>query len=82
MSNQLLVRVEPELKAAVARLAQSEGKSVSEVVRALMADYVRDRDPGAYIDDLWERVGAKLSARRVRPVDIERAIRESRTARQ
>ena len=78
MSNQLLVRVEPGLKSALARLAQSEGKSVSEVMRTLMADYVRERDPSAYIDDLWDRIGARLSKRRVRPADIDRAIRESR----
>ena len=50
----------------------------SEVVRELIEGYVRDRDISSYIDDLWERVGDKLAARRVKRQDIQRAIREVR----
>ena len=78
MTSQMIVRLDPELKTKVNNLAKAEGKSVSEVVRELIEGYVRDRDISSYIDDLWERVGDKLSARRIKPQDIQRAIREVR----
>ena len=78
MPTQMIVRLDPELKARVNNLARAEGKSVSEVVRELIEGYVRDRDISSYIDKLWERVGDKLAARRIKPQDVQRAIREAR----
>jgi predicted DNA-binding protein len=78
MTSQMIVRVHPELKARVNRIAKTEGKSVSEVVRELLEDYVRDRDMGAYVDDLWDRIGGKLSARGVVRKEIQRVIKEVR----
>jgi len=78
MPTQMIVRLDPELKARVNNLARAEGKSVSEVVRELIEGYVRDRDISSYIDNLWERVGDKLAARRIKPQDVQRAIREAR----
>ncbi len=74
MNTQMIVRIDPELKTRVNNLAKSEGKSVSEVVRQLLEEYVRDRDIGSYIDDLWGRVGGKLSLRGVSAKDIQRTI--------
>ena len=79
MSTQMIVRIDPELKAKVNNLAKTEGKSISEVVRELLEDYVKDRDIGLYIDDLWKRIGAKLESRGFGPKDIERITREVRT---
>ena len=53
MSTQMIIRVEPVLKDKVNVLAKAEGKTTSEVVRELLEEYVRERDMGAYIDDLW-----------------------------
>jgi len=78
MTTQMIVRIEPELKAKVNNLAKAEGKSLSEVVRELLEDYVQNRDIGAYVDDLWDRIGRKLAARRARPRDIRGAIRQAR----
>lgn len=78
MATQMIVRLDPELKNRVNTLAKAEGKSVSEVVRELIEGYVRDRDISSYIDNLWERVGDKLAARRIKPQDIQRAIRKVR----
>ena len=78
MTTQMIVRINSELKNKVNNLAKSEGKSVSEVVRELLEDYVRDRDIGSYIDELWGRVGGKLSSRGVTAKDIKRTIREVR----
>lgn len=78
MTTQMIVRLDPELKARVNNLAKAEGKSVSEVVRELIEGYVRDRDISSYIDNLWERVGDKLAARRIKPQVVQRVIREAR----
>ena len=78
MTSQMIVRIDPELKAKVNNLAKAEGKSVSEVIRELIEGYVRDRDISSYIDNLWERVGDKLADRRLRPQDVQRAIRKVR----
>jgi len=78
MTTQMIVRINPDLKTKVNNLAKSEGKNVSEVVRELLEEYVRDRDIGSYIDDLWGRVGEKLSSRGLSSKDIQRTIREVR----
>ena len=78
MTTQMIVRINPELKNKVNSLAKAEGKSVSEVVRELLEDYVKNRDIGLYIDDLWQRIGNKLVSRKVGPKEIQRAIQEVR----
>ena len=78
MTTQMIVRVNPELKNKVNSLAKAEGKSVSEVVRELLEDYVKNRDIGLYIDDLWQRVGDKLSNQEIGSKEINRVIREVR----
>jgi predicted DNA-binding protein len=78
MTTQMIVRINPELKNKVNSLAKAEGKSVSEVVRELLEDYVKNRDIGLYIDDLWQRIGDKLISRKIGPKEIQRAIQEVR----
>ena len=78
MSTQMIVRINPELKNKVNSLAKAEGKSVSEVVRELLEDYVKNRDIGLYIDDLWQRIGDKLLSRKIGPKEIRHAIKEVR----
>ncbi len=81
MSTQMVVRIKPELKNKVNNLAKAEGKSVSEVVRELLEDYVKNRDISLYIDDLWQRIGDKLISRKVGPREIQHAIQEVRAKR-
>jgi len=78
MSTQMIVRINPELKNKVNSLAKAEGKNVSEVVRELLEDYVKNRDISLYIDDLWQRIGDKLVSRKLGPKEIQRAIQEVR----
>ena len=78
MTTQMIVRIDPELKHQVYKLAKAEGKNVSEVVRELLENYVRDRDIGFYIDDLWSRIGGKLKKRGFSSKDIQRTIKEVR----
>jgi len=78
MAAQMIVRVDPELKTKVNNLAKADSKSISEVVRQLLEDYVRDRDIGSYIDDLWQRIGTKLTSRGLGLEDIQSVIQEVR----
>ncbi len=81
MSEQLLIRVAPELKRKLARAATLEGKTSTQVVRDLIEDYVRQRDMPAYIATLWDRIGTSLSAAGVKAGDVAKAVREARKAR-
>jgi hypothetical protein len=78
MSDQLLIRIDADLKKRFGRLAKSEGKTTSLMVRELINEYVKDRDIGAYIDGLWDRIGVKLTARGARPAAVKRAIAKTR----
>ncbi|MCF8085084.1 MAG: ribbon-helix-helix domain-containing protein [Deltaproteobacteria bacterium] len=78
MTTQMIVRLDPELKARVNHFAKVEGKNVSEVVRDLLEDYVKTRDIGAYIDTLWDRIGAKATSAGSDAKDVQRIIREVR----
>ncbi len=78
MSVQMLVRVEPETKEALSRIARREGKSASLIVREIIKDYIKERDLAGYIDDLWRRMGRKLKAGGVAQEDIEKAIEDVR----
>jgi predicted transcriptional regulator len=78
MTTQMIVRIDPKLKTKVSNLAKAEGKRVSEVVRELLEDYVRDRDMASSVDDLWTRVGGKLASRGLTLKDIPRVIKEVR----
>jgi predicted DNA-binding protein len=78
MSDQLMIRLDPELKQQLERLSRSEGKTTSRMVRELIRDYIKEHDIAAYIDGLWERVGKKLGARGIRSADVAKAIAETR----
>ena len=78
MATQMIVRIDPLLKSKVNSLAKAEGKSVSEVVRELLENYVKDRDIGSYVDDLWQRIGNKLESQNIGHQDIYKAIKTAR----
>lgn len=78
MSDQLLIRIDPELKRSLEKLSRAEGKTSSGVVRELIGDYIRRRDISGYIDGLWDRIGKKLGARGAKKADVDRAIAEAR----
>jgi len=78
MSMQMIIRIDPELKDRLAKLARIEGKSTSQLVREVIEDYINERDIGAYIDDLWKRVGDKLESKGLKLMDINKAIKDAR----
>ncbi len=78
MKTQLIIRLDPDTKARLSRLARTEGKSNSQLIRELIENYLQERDMAGYIDDLWNRVEGKLTERGVNHTDIETAIRDVR----
>ncbi len=81
MGDQILIRMDPALKEQLAKVAKMEGKTSSEVIRALVEDYLRQRDVGAYVDSLWDRLGKDFKARKLTARDVSAAITASRKSR-
>ena len=79
MTTQMIIRVEPTLKNKASNLAKSEGKNLSQLVRELLENYTKERDMGAYIDNLWDSIGKKLSKENINESDIEEAIKLTRS---
>ena len=82
MTTQMIIRMDSEMKDRMNKLARVEGKTTSQMVRELIENYIRERDIGPYIDDLWNRIGGKLKSKGVRPRDVDRAIKENRKSRE
>ena len=80
MSKQMLIRIDAALKEKLAKLSKAEGKNSSQVVRELIESYICERDISGYIDGLWNRIGKRLESQRVKPADIRRAIKKSRSS--
>jgi predicted DNA-binding protein len=81
MGDQILIRMDPALKEQLAKVAKMEGKTSSEVIRALVEDYLRQRDVGAYVDSLWDRLGKDFKARKLTARDVAAAVKASRKTR-
>ncbi len=79
MTTQMIIRIEPTLKNKVSNLAKLEGKTLSELVRELLENHTKERDVGAYIDNLWDSIGKKLSQENINESDIEEAIKLTRS---
>jgi hypothetical protein len=43
-----------------------------------LEDYVKNRDVGLNIDDLWQRIGDQLISGKIGPQKIQRAVQEVR----
>lgn len=82
MATQMIIRIDPEVKDRLNKLARVEGKTTSQMVRGLIEGYIKERDISAYIDDLWNRIGGKLKRRGIRQQDIEKVIKNVRKRRQ
>ena len=78
MANQLIIKIDPELKNKATRLAKTEGKNLSEVIRELLESYVKERDIESYIENLWERIGNKMKAKGYAENEIDSIIQEVR----
>jgi len=78
VTTQMIIRINPELKEKLSKIARMEGKATSEVIRELIKTYIKERDIETYIDDLWNRVGKKLRSKGTKLEEVEKAIAEAR----
>ncbi len=78
MTTQMIIRIDEGVKNRLNRLARLEGKTTSEIVRELIEERIKERDIGAYVDDLWNRIGAKLKSKGVTSTTIGKAVKEAR----
>jgi predicted transcriptional regulator len=78
METQVVVRIPPDLEKRFARIAKSEGKTSSQVLRELMDRYVQERDATIDIDGLWNRMGKKLKSKGVTESEVGERIAEIR----
>lgn len=78
MTTQMVIRIDPELKEKLSKIARMEGKATSEVIRELIKTYIKERDIETYVDDLWNRVGKKLRSKGTKLEEVEKAIAEVR----
>jgi predicted DNA-binding protein len=81
MTTQMIIRIDSEMKSRLNKLARVEGKTTSQMVRELIEEYIREKDIGSYVDNLWDRIGGKLRAKGINPKDVSRAVKESRKRR-
>jgi len=81
MPTQMIIRLDPDIKDKVSRLARAEGKTTTQIVRELLERYVRERDLGAYIDQVWTRIGDKLRRSGASAKNVDRAIAQVRRGR-
>ncbi len=79
MATQMIIRVESSLKKKVSQLAKAEGKNLSQIVRELLEKYTKERDMGAYIDNLWGSIEKNFAQKNISEADIEKAIRQVRS---
>src|SRR3989338_3485124 len=63
MTTQMIIRIDEGVKDRLNRLARLEGKTTSEMVRELIEERIKERDIGAYVDDLWNRIGCQRDAK-------------------
>jgi len=78
MSTHLIIRIDDEVKSRLNKLARLEGKTTSDLVRELIEERIKERDIGAYVDDLWKRIGGKLKSKGATPATVNESIRTSR----
>lgn len=78
MKDQILIRIDSDIKQKLTQFARHEGKSISDIVRDLIANYIKNHDISLYIEDLWERMGRKIKDKGYSKNDINTVIKKVR----
>jgi predicted DNA-binding protein len=76
MGSQIVVKIDEEKKEKFQRLVRMEGKSASGKIREMVEDYIEKTDVSYVIDNLWARIGLKITDRGFREGDIEKMIKD------
>lgn len=78
MATQLVIRIDPEIKKRLMKLARTEGKTASDKVREMVTEYVAQSDLSAIVDDLWVRISKKVRKQGITARDVDRTIAQVR----
>lgn len=78
--SQLLVRLPSRLKLQVEQMARQSHHTTNAWVRSVLEDYVKEHDPGLYLQNLWDRIGLELEPRAKNPRYLASVIQEVRKA--
>jgi histone H3/H4 len=78
MESQMIIRIDGKTKGKFYRIARMEGKTASEKVREMVAEYVTKGDLSAVVDDLWGKISGKAQRKGITGLDIEKAVRAVR----
>jgi predicted DNA-binding protein len=81
MTTQFIIRLPDEIKQRFGRVAKTEGKSASQVVRELMETYLAERDVAAHVNSLWSRIGGVMRRAGHSERDVARTVAAVRRAR-
>jgi len=77
--NQILIRIDEELKRKVQQLARAEQKSVNQKIREIISQYVEEHDIERSLKSLWQEIGQEIKKMGYKPSDVDRIIREVRS---
>ncbi len=80
MLSQMIIRIDSAKRDKFNNLSKAEGKTTSQVIRELIDNFIKNHDISLYIDDLWERIGKKLTEKGYVQKDVQRFINASRRA--
>lgn len=81
---QMIIRINSKLKTKASSIASQEGSNISELVRRLLENYVRERDFTAHMKQLWKDLGKELQATGMTLADVDdeiQAMRKEKRAR-
>ena len=79
MKKQLIIRIDEKLKEDFARAVKFEGKTVSEKIREFAVEYTAEKSFSSVVDNLWDRISAKIKDSGVNEKVIDKIIREVRS---
>ncbi len=78
MDEKLIIRIDKNLKDDFGKLARIEGKTTSDKVRELMADFISENDFSKIVDDLWARISEKIAGKGFTEKNINDVIKDVR----
>lgn len=81
MSDQLIVRIDEDLKKRFRTLTRREGSTMSEKIVGMVREYVAQYDFPLRVDRVWEKIGSELKQKGSGPEKTADAIREVRSER-
>jgi predicted DNA-binding protein len=79
MDAQLIIRIDKQKKEQLERIARKRGRTVSDVLREFIDEYIQRHDMTGYLGKLMDEIGEGFKRDGLTVEDVERTIREVRT---